>query len=181
MYINTVYTRRGDKGQTTLADGARVAKDNLRVEAYGTVDELQSLLGLLCSLNAEAEALLEPIEQSLFIVGSSLSGVSYTEERLSHELDTVLLEQTIDRLQQDLPPLRAFILPGGTVAASVAHLARTVCRRAERRIVSLAGQEKVMPQLLPYMNRLSDLLFVLARHLNYVDNRLEKKWENTCK
>lgn len=180
MIINKVYTRTGDDGQTTLTGGTRVSKDSLRVEAYGTVDELQSQLGLLMALSPEAQTILAPVQEKLFLIGSSLSGKDYPAETLDAELTTLPLEQSIDELQEGLEKLRAFVEPGGSVPAALAHVARTVCRRAERRIISLARQEQVAPQVIAYMNRLSDLLFVLARHLNYVDNRHEKKWENTC-
>lgn len=176
-----IYTRKGDAGETSLANGERVAKDSLRVEACGTVDELRSLLGLLVSLRPEAEELITPIQRSLFVFGSSLSGVDYGDDTLSQSLSTEPLERAIDRMQKQLPPLKSFILPGGTTAASVAHLARTTCRRAERRVVSLQNADNVHPQLLPYLNRLSDLLFVLARHFNYLDNREEKIWQNSCR
>jgi cob(I)alamin adenosyltransferase len=163
--LSKIYTRTGDKGSTGLGDGTRVDKDSLRVEAFGTVDELNSVVGLLMTheLSGTVAARLTAIQHDLFDIGGELSipGPSVvSDEKVKR------LEEFLDSLNEDLEPLQEFILPGGTAAAAVCHLARTVCRRAERRVVTLAREETVNPASLRYLNRLSDLLFVLARSLN---------------
>ncbi len=159
------YTRTGDDGTTGLGDGARVTKDCARIEALGAVDELNSLLGLLLAdpLPGAVAEMLTRIQHTLFDLGGELSipGHCVVEDTQVSQLETLL-----DELNAELPPLKEFILPGGTRAASVCHLARSVCRRAERRVYSLARVENVSPIALRYLNRLSDLLFVLARSLN---------------
>ena len=163
--LSRIYTRTGDKGTTGLGDGTRVDKDSLRVEAYGTVDELNSLIGLLLchEVSEMIAAQLTEIQHDLFDIGGELSvpGHCVVADR---QVDG--LEQFLDTLNAELEPLEEFILPGGTTAAAVCHLARTVCRRAERRMVTLAREEAVNTASVRYMNRLSDLLFVLARSLN---------------
>ncbi len=163
--LTRIYTRTGDKGTTGLGDGTRVDKDSLRVEAYGTVDELNSLIGMLVSYEIPAEIArqLVAIEHDLFDIGGELSIPGHN---VVTDSQVQRLEQFLDTLNADLEPLEEFILPGGTTAAAVCHLARTVCRRAERRIVSLAREETLNTTSLRYLNRLSDLLFVLARSLN---------------
>ena len=163
--LTKIYTRTGDTGETGLGDGSRVAKDSLRVEAYGDVDELNSLIGLLltCDLAEDLAAELIDIQHDLFDLGGELSIPDY---RLLKQGRVDRLEQWLDRLNAGLEPLKEFILPGGTQAAAVCHLARTVCRRAERRVVTLAHAEPVNDVGLRYLNRLSDALFVLARSLN---------------
>ncbi len=164
-----IYTKTGDAGETSLLSGGRVAKNDARVEAYGTLDELNAVLGLLAvePLPEGTEERLARIQAVLFELGSALAD---PEGRLGHHRqawETGELEGWIDAMDAELPPLQAFILPGGSRAAALAHLARTVCRRAERRILALdpdAGA--VPPGVVPYVNRLSDTLFVLARHLN---------------
>lgn len=178
-----IYTRTGDKGDTGLLGGTRVPKDHLRIEAYGTVDELNSHLGLLRDLSApHHEGLIVAIQHTLFAIGSRLASSSEEEadrfqvppvgdDEIEH------LEQTMDRLDADLEPMRNFILPGGHPAVSQAHVCRTVCRRAERRVVQLATHEAVPATLIRYLNRLSDLLFVLARHLGKLHNVQETPWK----
>ncbi|HHQ48037.1 MAG TPA: cob(I)yrinic acid a,c-diamide adenosyltransferase [Acidobacteria bacterium] len=159
-----VYTRRGDGGETGLVSGPRVPKGHPRVEAYGTVDELNAVLGLLLAepVPEPAAVQLADVQRNLFSVGAVLAD---PEGRLGDgEWDAVALERWIDAMEAELEPLASFVLPGGTRAAALAHLARTVCRRAERRVTALDG---ALPEgLLPYLNRLSDALFVLARWLN---------------
>jgi len=172
-----IYTKAGDSGDTALFGGARVSKDAPRVEAYGTLDELNACLGVALASLDEATAELHPvlrrIQSELFDLGAELAT---PPERQGDKLTARLvsagpaqveaLEQAIDRYELSLSPLRSFVLPGGTAAAAGLHMARTVARRAERRVVSLAAQEAVNPELVRYMNRLSDLLFVLARTAN---------------
>ena len=171
VYLSRIYTKTGDSGDTALGDGRRVPKDHPRVAAYGTVDELNALLGLLAAQaggERELVELVRSIQNDLFDVGADLC----VPER---EGETALriqpgqaerLEREIDRLNERLQPLRSFILPGGALPAAWCHLARTVCRRAERDVVTLAREETINPQVMVYLNRLSDLLFVLARTLN---------------
>lgn len=164
-----IYTRTGDKGQTSLLGGMRVAKDSLRIEAYGTVDELNSHLGMLRDLSGDAKKeLLISIQTKLFDIGSRLaSGTEEQAERFkvprTTDADITALEQEMDDMDRELPEMRNFILPGGHVAVSQAHICRTVCRRAERGVIRLATEEQVPEIIVRYLNRLSDLLFVLAR------------------
>jgi cob(I)alamin adenosyltransferase len=174
VYLSRIYTKTGDSGETGLGDGTRVAKDHPRVAAYGSVDELNAAVGLLlCHQPADGphSLLLRSIQNDLFDVGADLcvppargeepgKALRVRQDQVKH------LEEAIDRLNEPLQPLRSFVLPGGTPAAAYCHLARTVCRRAEREIVTLMRLESVDPQVLIYLNRLSDLLFVLARVYN---------------
>lgn len=163
--LSKIYTRTGDKGDTGLGDGTRVTKDSLRVEAFGCVDELNSHIGLLLAQAALPERIqlaLVEVQHDLFDLGGELCIPSHTA---INEKQVTRLEQILDELNATLPPLKEFILPGGNLAAASAHVARTVCRRAERRIVTLARSESVNPQSIAYLNRLSDLLFVIARTL----------------
>lgn len=163
--LSKIYTRTGDDGTTGLGDGARVPKDSARIEALGSVDELNSLLGVLLAetLPDTVNSALTGIQHCLFDLGGELSipGHRAVEDRRVEELEILL-----DGLNADLSPLKEFILPGGTRAAAICHLARSVCRRAERRVYSLSREEAVSPVALRYLNRLSDFLFVLARSLN---------------
>jgi len=176
-----IYTRTGDTGETSLFDGTRARKDDPRVDAYGEVDELNAWLGFVrASAPAPAiDAELAPIQRDLFALGAQLAdpadklAARVTKAIVSDE-DVARLEQAIDRLDAALPPLRRFILAGGTPAGAALHVARTVCRRAERRIVAL--DPPVDPVLVRYMNRLSDLLFVLARAVNQRAGVLEAEW-----
>jgi cob(I)alamin adenosyltransferase len=173
VYLSRIYTKTGDQGDTALGDGSRVPKDHPRVAAYGAVDELNASLGLLAALQPtppHAE-LLRSIQNDLFDVGADLCVPVPSEEAPGARLrvrseQATRLEQAIDRLNAGLQPLTSFVLPGGTLAAAWAHLARTICRRAERDVVSLARAAPVNPEVIVYLNRLSDLLFVLARVYN---------------
>jgi cob(I)alamin adenosyltransferase len=174
VFLSRIYTRSGDAGDTGLGDGTRVPKDHPRVTAYGSVDELNAVLGLLLAARPEpGEAeLLRSIQNDLFDVGADLCVPAAPDEvpgarlRIQAEQAT-RLESAIDRLNADLAPLTSFVLPGGEPAAAWCHLARTVCRRAERDVVTLARTEAINPQVVVYLNRLSDLLFVLARVYNH--------------
>jgi cob(I)alamin adenosyltransferase len=178
-----IYTRTGDGGETALFDGTRVSKADPRVDAYGHVDELNALLGLAraAGLPPAIDDELDRIQRDLFAVGAMLADPSsriaprVTRARLS-AADIDRLEQWIDAADSALSPLRRFVVPGGTPAASALHLARTVCRRAERHIVSL-GPDAVPPETIGYINRLSDLLFVLARLANQHANVPDREWE----
>ena len=178
-----VYTRTGDAGLTGLVDGSRVGKDHPRVVAYGEVDELNAVVGLARAEPPEAalDGLLRDIQRDLFAIGAQLADpqARIGERKAKAAVSAAQverLEQAIDAHQAGLPPLRAFILPGGSRLGAWLHLARTVCRRAERSVVALAGQEDVDPQVVVYVNRLSDLLFVLARHVNHLQGVAEDTW-----
>lgn len=164
-----IYTRTGDTGETGLFGGQRVAKDALRVHAYGTADECNAAVGLAraAGLDAGLDAMLAEVQNQLFVVGADLAtpGESAHIPRVGAG-EVRFLEEAIDELEASLEPLRQFILPGGTQGAAQLHLARTICRRAERWAVSLAQAEPVGPQVLVYLNRLSDFLFVAARAAN---------------
>jgi cob(I)alamin adenosyltransferase len=163
--LSKIYTRTGDDGSTGLGDGSRVAKENLRVEAYGTVDETNSALGVILGipvLPPEIRRALTEIQHDLFDLGGELCIPGHIMIKPAH-VDR--LESELDALNEDLPPLKEFILPGGGPAAAACHLARAICRRAERRCWSLARAESVSADALKYLNRLSDLLFVMARVL----------------
>jgi cob(I)alamin adenosyltransferase len=168
--LTRIYTRAGDAGETSLGDGSRVAKTDLRIEAYGTVDELNSALGLALAgeLPAEFRPWLEQVQNDLFDLGADLSVPLEDErERLRVAPGQVeWLEELCDLVNEELEPLKSFVLPGGTEAAARLHVARAVCRRAERRSVALAEAHDVNPAALAYLNRLSDLLFILARAAN---------------
>jgi cob(I)alamin adenosyltransferase len=168
-----IYTRTGDDGTTGLIGGKRVSKDDLRIEAYGSVDELNSVLGMVRSYDppGEVQEILGRVQDDLFTIGAQLATPDATEAaRPSFAPLTAgavrILEEWIDRCQAGVPPLRQFILPGGTVPGALLHLARTVARRSERCCVRLAHADGVAPEVLSYLNRLSDLLFVLARFVN---------------
>lgn len=170
--ITKVYTRTGDDGTTALGGGQRVAKDALRVEAYGTVDELNSQIGdaLAIGLSAPLEQTLRAIQNDLFHLGSDLCILEEDKAKRAvpriEERHVTALEQLMDRLSADLAPLENFILPGGSAGAAKLHVARSVCRRAERLLVALAREEAIGPWTVPYVNRLSDALFVMARYEN---------------
>ena len=168
--IDRVITRGGDGGQTSLGDGTRVRKDDLRVEAYGTVDEVNACIGVLRGHvhdDQQTDTALGRVQNDLFDVGADLCVPGEAGDRLRlTDAPSVALEQEVAALNAALTPLRSFVLPGGTPAASYAHVARTVTRRAERLVVALAAAETVNPAVIRYLNRLSDYLFVLARHLN---------------
>ncbi len=187
MKITKVYTRGGDMGKTSLVGGQRVSKASVRLEAYGTVDELSSHLGLLAALLPEGHEkdMTERMQNVLFNVCTNLATDQETTPLYpsAHlpEGETELLEQEVDTIMKELPECQGFILPGGTQAASQAHVCRTVCRRAERRIVALSEVAVVSPEVQQYVNRLSDYLFVLAKKLNFLAGRSEKIWQNACK
>ncbi len=175
-----IYTRTGDGGETGLVGGVRVPKDSLRVQAYGEVDELNSVLGIVRSflVDAELDKLLQDLQRGLFVVGADLAaptGVRSSVPRITAERVTEL-EKAIDELEEELPRLQVFILPSGTQPGALLHFARTVARRAERSIVTLGGKETINQQLIPYMNRLSDLLFVMARVTNHRNGVDELQW-----
>ena len=177
-----IYTRTGDQGQTSLLGGHRVPKDTLRIEVYGTIDELNSHIGLLRDhAHGRRDALLIPIQEKLFSLGSRLaSGNEKQAEKFKvpqvTDEDITTLEAAMDGMDKEVPEMRNFILPGGHQAASQAHVCRTVCRRAERLLVTLASSEEVPATAVRYLNRLSDLLFVLARHLAHMDGVADTPW-----
>lgn len=164
--LSKIYTRTGDAGTTGLGDGVRVPKDSLRIEAIGAVDELNSAIGVLLAESTVPEdvrACLHAVQHDLFDLGGELSIPGYTSLGPQH---ATRLENELDGFNADLAPLKEFILPGGSRMAALCHIARAVCRRAERRVVTLSGSEALSPSLQQYLNRLSDLLFVLCRVLN---------------
>jgi cob(I)alamin adenosyltransferase len=176
--LSKIYTRTGDDGSTGLGDGSRVAKDSLRVAAYGTVDELNSTIGMVLAADGVGDDVREALTQvqhDLFDLGGELCipGMAMVEDR-----DIERLENVLDGFNEPLPPLKDFILPGGGMAASCCHLARTVCRRAEREVIALGRAESVRPQAQRYLNRLSDLLFVLARVLARASGHGEVLWQH---
>ncbi len=169
--LDVITTRGGDAGETSLGDGARVRKDALRVEAYGTVDELNAVLGVLrlhLHADAEGDAMAARMQNDLFDLGADLCvpGTDSEGRLRVNAAQCLRLEQEVAAMNAHIPPLRSFILPGGSAAAAYAHLARTVARRAERLVVALAAEEAVNPEAVRYLNRLSDHLFVLARRCN---------------
>lgn len=177
-----IYTKSGDDGQTGLFHGPRVSKDDARIEAYGTVDELSAVVGVAratLGIPMEVEQLLLRIQHELFALGAELA----TPDPKTHGTATLgtgeitWLEEQIDRLEEDLPPLTSFILPAGTPAAAALHHARVVCRRAERRIVSLSRNASLSEYAMIYLNRASDLLFVLARYANQAAGHPDVPWE----
>ena len=175
--LSKIYTRTGDQGSTGLGDGRRVDKDDVRIEAIGAVDELNSALGLLLteSLPAAVRECLTHAQHMLFDLGGELSMPGHA--LLTPDAATQL-ERTLDDFNGALPPLKEFILPGGNAAAATCHLARTICRRAERRAITLARAEAVNAAVLVYLNRLSDLLFVIARVLARADGGSEVLWQS---
>jgi len=184
MKITKVYTRGGDMGKTSLVGGERVSKASVRLEAYGTVDELSSHLGLLAAMLPEGEEkkMIIRILNCLFNVCTNLATDQektplYPSAYLP-EGEIEKMEQEVDRIMKLLPEKQGFILPGGTREAAQAHVCRTVCRRAERRIVALAEVAKITPEILQYVNRLSDYLFVLAKKINFNANKSEIVWQN---
>jgi cob(I)alamin adenosyltransferase len=190
MRIHKVYTRTGDDGTTALVGGERVPKESLRIESYGTVDELQSVLGLLRAALAESDRLPEScrehvarihrVQQDLFDLGSSLSTPPRFQDRVKNPITApriAWLEETMDGWNESLPPLRSFVLSGGGRFSALGHLARTVCRRCERVVLRLSREEEVPAEVLQYLNRLSDFLFVFARHLAQEHGEDEPLWE----
>ena len=176
--LSKIYTRTGDDGTTGLGDGSRVAKDSVRVEAYGTVDELNSTVGVLLAVPGLPQAIgacLTQVQHELFDLGGELCIPGH---RLITGAQVTQLEQALDGFNEALPPLKEFILPGGGPAAAACHLTRTVARRAERRVWALARVEAVRPEVTQYLNRLSDLLFVLARVLARHELGTEVPWHH---
>ena len=188
MKITKVYTRKGDSGLTSLVGGQRVSKASVRLEAYGTVDELSAQLGLLAAMlpaDSDDKQMVTHIQNCLFNVCTNLATDQeqtplYPSAHLA-EGETESLEQAVDDIMAMLPERHGFILPGGTQQAAQAHVCRTVCRRAERRIVELSEQATVSPEVQQYVNRLSDYLFVLAKKFNYIAGQEEKIWQNVCR
>lgn len=195
-----IYTRTGDRGSTSLVGGTRVSKTCVRLEAYGTIDELNAHLGMLATLltSDHDRHFILRLQGQLFVVGAALATAPATDSAtatgsatasatsvrtaLSLTPESVAqLEAEIDRIDALLPPLRAFVLPGGSPAAAQSHICRTVCRRAERRILSLAQESPVDDEIVRFVNRLSDYLFILARKANKDAANKEIFWENTCK
>ncbi|MDH5472079.1 MAG: cob(I)yrinic acid a,c-diamide adenosyltransferase [Gammaproteobacteria bacterium] len=175
--LSKIYTRTGDKGTTGMADGSRVEKDSLRVAAMGDVDELNSVLGMVlskCQPGVVNEVLFT-VQHDLFNLGAQ---ISIPECNLITEQRVEWLEQQLDAMNEDLPPLKEFILPGGGEAASICHLARTVCRRAERTLFSLAKEHEFSDNIKAYINRLSDLLFVACRVLSREAGEAEVYWQS---
>lgn len=177
-----IYTKTGDKGMTSLVGGTRVAKNSVRLEAYGGVDELNSYLGMIRSFRLGEQELndLVNIQTILFDIGGNLATDTAAERinvRLGIEEDDIIfLEKAIDRIEAQLPPLKTFVLPGGDQAASFCHIARTVCRRVERRILDVQGEFEVDELILKYINRLSDYLFVLSRKVAFDSGTEEIAW-----
>jgi len=172
-----IYTKTGDKGQTSLVGGTRVSKASVKIEAYGTVDELNSSLGIIAASSSEYSDFLKNIQHKLFNIGSTLAAESDLEFNLpsiSPE-DITVLENEIDRLSKVLPRLKNFILPGGSVLSAHTHLSRCICRRAERRVVELDDQDYTIH--VKYLNRLSDYLFILSREFLRIEEKPEVIWK----
>ncbi|NCI49159.1 cob(I)yrinic acid a,c-diamide adenosyltransferase [Sediminibacterium roseum] len=179
-----IYTKTGDQGKTSLIGGTKVPKSHIRIEAYGTVDELNSYIGLVGDLLADdhSRKILKEIQDRLFTIGSSLACDPEKEPLMKmpdlKEEDITLLEQEIDKMNGVLPPMKSFILPGGHVAVSTTHVARCICRRAERSCVNMQQQDVfVDPLVIKYLNRLSDHLFVLSRYIGHLLNAPEIAWK----
>jgi cob(I)alamin adenosyltransferase len=178
-----IYTKTGDKGTTALIGGVRVPKSHIRIESYGTVDELNSYIGMVNDMtnHAEISEWLREIQDRLFTVGSTLATNPDKEVKMKlpdvHEEDVAWLEQHIDKMNETLPEMRSFILPGGNLAASTTHVARCVCRRAERLCVGMHESGEYVPDLvIKYLNRLSDFLFVLARYIAHINGAEDMPW-----
>ena len=184
MKITKVYTRTGDQGETSLVGGVRIKKSNIRLEAYGTVDELSAHLGMLVAMmkNGEEREFVIRVQNNLFNVCTHLAtDQSQTPLYPSAHLadgEIAALEQRIDNLMKQLPERQGFVLPGGVPAACQAHICRTVCRRAERRIAALAEEAQIAPEMQQFVNRLSDYLFVLAKIINFNEGKSEIVWQN---
>ena len=187
--INKVYTRSGDHGKTSLIGGVKVDKDDLRIDAYGTIDELNSVLGLCISeinkmenkkIKEETIKIFTRIQNELFNLGSSLSRLDIDKESnfpSINRVNIIKLENEIDQYNVKLPELTSFVLPGGSTINALLHLARTICRRAERISVTLMKRTKIDENILPYLNRLSDLFFVFSRWFSHKMNRTENLWD----
>ena len=190
LAINRVYTRQGDQGDTALAGGQRVAKDSARIEAYGTVDELNAFIGVVRATTADATAgeprlamlaaILLRVQHELFNLGSILATLPedvHPKQARVTDAEVAQLEKEMDRMNEELAPLRSFVLPGGSRLNAELHVARTVCRRTERRLMTLARQEQTPPETVRYLNRLGDALFVWSRWASHVTSARETLWE----
>lgn len=178
-----IYTKTGDKGSTSLIGGVRVPKSHIRIEAYGTVDELNSYLGMVNDMAGDEKlsGWIREIQDRLFTVGSVLATTPDKEVKMKlpdvHEEDVTWLEQRIDEMNESLPEMRSFIIPGGNLASSTCHVARCVCRRAERICVGMIEHQEPIPDLIVrYLNRLSDFLFVLARYIAHINGAQDLPW-----
>jgi cob(I)alamin adenosyltransferase len=175
-----IYTKTGDKGQTSLYGGQRLSKNDIRIEAYGTVDELNSYIGWIKALDLQHEDddLMKEVQDQLFSIGSHLASDPKGDLPLPDiNMDVVTaMEHSIDRMNDELPRLKSFILPGGSTSSSLVHVGRTVCRRAERRVVGLAEVQKVNDNIIVFLNRLSDYLFVFARYVLLKEGKQEVPW-----
>jgi len=184
LALNRIYTKTGDKGETHLAGGQRVPKDSLRIECYGTVDELNAFVGMACVSSAESlpqlAAILRRVQHELFNLGSILAtraeDVHPKQARVT-SVEIAQLEKEIDRANEELAPLRSFVLPGGSRVNTELHACRTICRRAERLAVSLSREEPIPPEAVQYLNRLSDAFFVWSRWANHLLGAPEVLWE----
>lgn len=181
-----IYTKTGDNGETSLFGGKRVWKDNLRISAYGTIDELNAQIGLTITeiKSLELIEILKSLQHELFTIGSDLATPSEKEIKnfsvpRINENYVLRLEKLIDEIDSQIPPLKNFILPGGSKGSANLHLARTICRRAEREIVALKKEENINPEIEKYINRLSDLLFVMARYENHYQNISDIAWQKS--
>jgi len=177
-----IYTKTGDNGETSLFGGKRVSKNNIRIDAYGTVDELNASIGVAISETTSdlVKKSLRKIQNDLFVVGGDLATpLTETKVKLPRTVENMVisLEKEIDAYNSNVGELKNFILPGGTKASALFHLSRTICRRAERRVVDLSDVEQINQEIVKYLNRLSDLLFVLARFENTVSDFAEDEWE----
>jgi cob(I)alamin adenosyltransferase len=182
MKKSNVYTRRGDEGTTGLVGGQRIPKNHTRLEAYGTVDELNSLVGLLLTYltdEADSQQLID-IQNNLFAVGSELATIDRPARHAVQPEDVAQLEEAIDQMDALCGGWKGFILPGGSPGAAVAHVCRTVCRRLERRIYAIDDQVPTAPVLLQYINRLSDYFFLLSKKINKLQGVEENIWQNRC-
>ena len=178
--LTRIYTRGGDAGETSLGDGSRVSKLDPRIAAYGAVDELNAAVGVVLAGDVPdgIRAVLERVQNELFDLGADLSVPAHVEDRLRIEQALVdRLEDDCDRFNADLPELRSFVLPGGSPAAGALHVARTICRRAEREAIAASEAVEIRPLVVPYLNRLSDLLFILSRAANATAGRDEPLWK----
>jgi cob(I)alamin adenosyltransferase len=178
--LTRIYTRGGDAGETSLGDGSRVSKLDPRIAAYGAVDELNAAVGVVLAGDVPEgiRAVLERVQNELFDLGADLSVPAHVEDRLRIEQALVdRLEADCDRFNADLPELRSFVLPGGSPAAAALHVARTICRRAEREAIAASETVEIRPLIVPYLNRLSDLLFILSRAANATAARGEPLWK----
>lgn len=178
-----IYTKTGDRGSTSLIGGVRVPKNHIRIESYGTVDELNSYMGMVrdSADNTLITEWIHEVQDRLFTIGSVLATNPDKEVKMKlpdlHEADVIFLEQKIDEMNEQLPEMRSFILPGGNFAASTTHVARCICRRAERICVGMQQEDQVVPDLIiQYLNRLSDFLFVLARYIAHINGAEDTPW-----